>query len=76
MTILNSLLGPLVDLVQAPLRGLPPVVGVILWSIPVSIFALWIFGERKQCLHDLLADTIVIETTSAATPHQSNPWAR
>ena len=48
MSTLNAVLGPIIDLLQAPLRGLPPIVGVIIWSIPVSIFALWVFGKTSN----------------------------
>jgi len=43
MSLLNSLLRPVFDLLQLPFRGLPPIVGVIVWSVPTAVFALWIF---------------------------------
>jgi uncharacterized membrane protein (DUF106 family) len=48
MTLVNAILGPIIDVLQAPFRGTPPIVGVIVWSIPVSIFALWIFGKTSN----------------------------
>jgi uncharacterized membrane protein (DUF106 family) len=48
MTALNAVLGTLIDWLQLPLRGLPPIVGVILWSVPVSVFALWVFGKTSN----------------------------
>jgi uncharacterized RDD family membrane protein YckC len=29
--------------------------------------ALWIFGDERRCLHDLIAGTIVVEVTSEET---------
>jgi uncharacterized RDD family membrane protein YckC len=34
-----------------------PIVGLVFWFIDV----LWIFGEQRRCVHDLIADTIVVE---------------
>lgn len=48
MTVLNSVLGAIIDWLQLPFRGLPPIVGVVAWSIPVSVFALWIFGRTSN----------------------------
>jgi uncharacterized membrane protein (DUF106 family) len=48
MTLINSVLGPVIDILQLPLRSLPPIIGVILWSIPVSVFALWVFGRTSN----------------------------
>jgi len=48
MTGINALFGTVVDWVQKPLAGLPPLVGVVLWSIPVGIFALWVFGKTSN----------------------------
>ena len=48
MTTLNAVLGTLIDWLQLPFRGLPPIVGVIVWSIPVSVFALWVFGKTSN----------------------------
>lgn len=43
MAILNDVLRPVFDILQAPLRGLPPLIGITIWSIPIGIFALWVF---------------------------------
>jgi hypothetical protein len=43
MSILNSLLRPLIDTLQAPLAGSSPLLGVTLWSIPTAWFALLVF---------------------------------
>jgi len=48
MTFLNDLLRPVFDWLQYPLRGLPPFVGVLIWSIPVGVFALWVFGKTSN----------------------------
>ena len=48
MSALNAVLGTLIDWLQLPFRGLPPIVGVIVWSIPVSVFALWVFGKTSN----------------------------
>jgi uncharacterized membrane protein (DUF106 family) len=48
MTGLNAILGTLIDWLQIPFRGLPPMIGVIVWSIPVSVFALWVFGKTSN----------------------------
>ena len=48
MTSLNAVLGTVIVWLQLPFRGLPPIVGVIVWSIPVSIFALWVFGKTSN----------------------------
>ncbi len=48
MKFLNDLLRPLFDLLQAPLAGLPAFVGVLVWSIPVGVFALWVFGKTSN----------------------------
>jgi len=48
MTFLNNLLRPVFDWLQWPLTGLPAVVGVLVWSIPVGIFALWVFGKTSN----------------------------
>jgi len=48
MTLINAVLGPIIDVLQIPFRGLPAVVGVVVWSIPVSIFALWVFGKTSN----------------------------
>jgi len=48
MTILNDLLRPIFDWLQYPLRGLPSFVGILIWSIPVGVFALWVFGKTSN----------------------------
>jgi hypothetical protein len=48
MTLLNGVLGTLIDWLQMPMAGLPAMVGVIVWSIPVSVFALWVFGKASN----------------------------
>ncbi len=48
MRPVNDLLRPVFDLLQAPLAGLPAFLGVLLWSIPVGVFALWVFGKTSN----------------------------
>ncbi|MGD9252715.1 MAG: hypothetical protein PVG92_02145 [Holophagae bacterium] len=48
MTLLNDLLRPLFDALQMPLASLSTAVGVALWSLPVGIFALWVFGKTSN----------------------------
>lgn len=48
MKLVNDLLRPVFDLLQAPLASLPSLVGVLLWSLPVGAFALWIFGRTSN----------------------------
>jgi len=48
MTLFNDLLRPVFDLLQAPLRGLPPLVGILIWSIPIGVFALWVFKKTSN----------------------------
>jgi len=48
MSLLNDALRPIFDLLQAPLRGLPPLLGVLVWSIPVGVFALWVFKKTSN----------------------------
>jgi uncharacterized membrane protein (DUF106 family) len=48
MKLINDLLRPVFDLLQAPLAGLPAFVGVLIWSIPVGVFALWVFGKTSN----------------------------
>jgi hypothetical protein len=48
MKLVNDLLRPLFDLLQAPLAGLPALLGVLVWSIPVGVFALWVFGRTSN----------------------------
>jgi uncharacterized membrane protein (DUF106 family) len=48
MKFINDLLRPVFDLLQAPLAGLPAFVGILVWSIPVGVFALWVFGKTSN----------------------------
>jgi len=48
MTVLNDLLRPIFDWLQYPLRGLPSFIGILIWSIPVGVFALWVFGKTSN----------------------------
>ena len=48
MSLVNDLLRPLFDWLQYPLRGLSPFMGVLIWSIPVGVFALWVFGKTSN----------------------------
>jgi uncharacterized membrane protein (DUF106 family) len=48
MTLLNDLLRIVFDWLQSPLRGLSPLTGVLLWSIPIGAFALWVFGKTSN----------------------------
>lgn len=48
MSALNSVLRTVFDLLQTPFSGLPPLVGIIVWSIPVSVFALWVFKKTSN----------------------------
>ncbi len=48
MSTINSLLRSIFDLLQAPFAGLPPLVGIVIWSIPVSVFALWVFKKTSN----------------------------
>ncbi|MDX2438698.1 MAG: hypothetical protein QNL88_16815 [Acidobacteriota bacterium] len=48
MKLINDLLRPLFDLLQAPLAGMPAFVGVLIWSIPVGVFTLWVFGKTSN----------------------------
>ncbi len=43
MEHVNAALRAVVDLIQAPLAGLPAWVGVVVWSVPVGVFALLVF---------------------------------
>ncbi len=43
MELLNSILRVIFDGIQNPLTKFPVWVGILLWSIPVTVFALWIF---------------------------------
>lgn len=48
MAALNAILRPLFDAILAPMAGWPAWIGILLWSIPVSIFALWIFKKSSN----------------------------
>jgi uncharacterized membrane protein (DUF106 family) len=48
MTFINNLLRPLFDVLQLPLSSLPAIVGVLVWSLPVGVFALWVFGKTSN----------------------------
>ncbi len=48
MEILNATLRAVFDTLLGPLASLPAWVGIFLWSIPVSIFALWIFKRTSN----------------------------
>ena len=48
MEFLNAILRPVFDTLLGPLASLPAWVGIFLWSIPVSIFALWIFKRTSN----------------------------
>jgi len=48
MWVLNNLLRPVFDILQAVFAGLPPLVGITVWSIPVAIFALWVFKKTSN----------------------------
>ncbi|MGD8440631.1 MAG: hypothetical protein PVG53_08850 [Holophagae bacterium] len=48
MTTVNVVLGRVIDWLQTPMRDLPPIVGVLVWSVPVAIFALWVFGKTSN----------------------------
>jgi hypothetical protein len=48
MSILNLTIGTVVDLLQAPFEGLPPVLGILVWSIPTGVFALWVFKKSSN----------------------------
>ena len=43
MEFLNATLRAVFDTLMGPFASVPSWVGILLWSIPVSIFALWIF---------------------------------
>ena len=48
MATINAFLRVVIDLLNAPLRGLAPIWGVIIWSIPVGILALIVFGKTSN----------------------------
>ena len=43
METLNATLRAVFDAIQNPLASVPVWVGLLLWSIPVTVFALWVF---------------------------------
>lgn len=43
MHVVNTILNPLFDLLQGPFAGLPAWLGVLVWSIPLGVFALLVF---------------------------------
>jgi uncharacterized RDD family membrane protein YckC len=48
-------------------------IGPQLWNISVLLFDnLLIFQKSRRCLHDLIADTIVIEAMPGGSAHRSN----
>ncbi len=48
MSSLNAALRAVVDLLNTPLEGLAPIWGVLIWSIPVGVFALVVFGRTSN----------------------------
>ncbi len=48
MSILNSLIRPLIDTLQVPLAGSSPLLGITLWSIPTAWFALLVFKRTSN----------------------------
>jgi uncharacterized membrane protein (DUF106 family) len=63
MATLNAALRAVIDLLQTPLAGLSPLVGVLLWSIPTAVLTLLIFkwssnqdriAEVKRRIHACL----------------------
>jgi uncharacterized membrane protein (DUF106 family) len=48
MKLINDLLRPVFDLLQSPFVGLPAFVGILVWSIPIGVFALWVFGKTSN----------------------------
>jgi hypothetical protein len=47
MKLINDLLRPVFDLLQSPFSGLPAVVGILVWSIPIGVLTLWVFGKTS-----------------------------
>lgn len=45
MAFLNAFLRPLFDAILIPMAGWPAWLGILIWSIPVSVFALWVFKK-------------------------------
>jgi len=43
MATINAALRAVIDALQAPLAGLSPVLGVLLWSVPTALFTLLVF---------------------------------
>ena len=48
MKLINDLLRPIFDLLQSPFIGLPAFIGILVWSIPIGVFALWVFGKTSN----------------------------
>jgi uncharacterized membrane protein (DUF106 family) len=48
MKLINDLLRPVFDLLQSPFSGLPAVVGILAWSIPIGVLTLWVFGKTSN----------------------------
>jgi hypothetical protein len=48
MSVLNVAIAKVIDLIQIPFEGLPAVAGILLWSIPTGIFALWAFKKSSN----------------------------
>ena len=48
MKLINDLLRPVFDLLQSPFIGLPAFIGILVWSIPIGVFALWVFGKTSN----------------------------
>ena len=48
MTGFNAAVGKVIDWLQAPFAGLPPLIGITVWSVPVAVFALWVFGRTSN----------------------------
>jgi uncharacterized membrane protein (DUF106 family) len=48
MEMLNAILRKVFDVLMGPLASAPAWVGILLWSIPVSIFALWVFKRSSN----------------------------
>jgi hypothetical protein len=63
MAALNTVLRALIDVLQTPLAGVSPLIGVLIWSIPTAVFALLVFKwssnqqritEVKRRIHSCL----------------------
>lgn len=64
-------------LIRSWALGLAQVIPIIGGFIPI-IDALMIFSEDRRCLHDRLADTIVVDVSGEGDDGHvpTNPWAR